>query len=109
MINEPIEKSLDFIRDNAEKLAKAKAMRIYLEQFRKSKKALLFIDSPKGTIQDKESYAYAHDEYLLLLDNLKIAVEEEEKLKWMMVAAQAKIEVYRTQQADNRFIDKAHT
>ena len=33
-------RSLDFIRDNAPAFAKAKAARIYLEEFRKSKKAL---------------------------------------------------------------------
>ena len=109
MINEPIEKSLDFIRDNAEKLAKAKAERVYLENYRKSKKSLLFINAPEGTIQLKESYAYAHPEYILLLESLRTAVEEEEKLKWMMVAAQCKIEVWRSQNASARFIDKAHT
>lgn len=104
-----IGKALDFIRDNADSLASAKATRIYLEQFRKSKKALLFNSAPEGTIQSKESYAYAHAEYILLLDNLKIAVEEEERLKWMMVAAQAKIDVWRSENASARFIDKVHT
>ena len=36
-------------------------------------------------------------------------VEQEEKLKWMITAAQAKIEVWRTEQANSRYIDKAHT
>ena len=38
---EDIEKALDFIRDSSNDFAKAKANRIHLEQFRKSKKALL--------------------------------------------------------------------
>jgi len=104
-----IGKALDYIRDNAELLAKAKAERIYLEQFRKSKKAMLINDCNETTVVAKESWAYAHPEYLAVLDGLRIAVEIEEGLKWMMIAAQAKIEIYRTQQADNRFIDKAHT
>lgn len=104
-----IGKALDYIRDNAEPLAKAKAARIYLEQYRKSKKALLINECEDGTGQAKESYAYAHPEYLVLLTNYHNAIEEEEKLKWMMTAAQAKIDIYRTQQANNRFIDKAHT
>ena len=104
-----IGKALDYIRDNAEPLAKAKASRIYLEQYRKSQKALLINECTEGTGQAKESYAYASSIYITLLENLKNAVEEEEKLKWMMVAAQAKIDIYRTQQANNRFIDKAHT
>ena len=57
----------------------------------------------------KESWAYAHPEYLTLLEDLRSAIEVEEKEKWMMTAAQAKIDIYRTQQANNRFIDKVHT
>ena len=104
-----ISKALDHLRDNAGALAVAKAERIYLEQFRKSKKALLINSAPAGTAQAKESYAYAHDEYLELLEALRTAVEQEENEKWLMVAAQLKVEVYRTQQANNRFIDRAHT
>ncbi len=104
-----ISKALDHIRDNAKGLAEAKATRIYLEQFRKSKKALLINEAPDGTIQSKDSYAYSHKDYISLLDALKIAVLQEEEHKWLMVGAQLKVEVYRTQQANNRFIDKAHT
>lgn len=109
MINEKeVEKALDFIRDYASNLAEAKANRVYLEQFRKSKKAML-VQEVKGTIQERDAYAYSHNDYQLVLDGLKVAVEEEEKLRWMMVAAQAKVEVYRTQQANNRMIDRVHT
>ena len=104
-----INKALNHLRDHAPMLAVAKAERIYLEQFRKSKKALLINEAPSGTIQSKESYAYAHDEYLTLLEDLRTAVEQEENEKWLMVAAQLKVEVYRTHQANNRFIDRAHT
>ena len=110
MINEQqVEKALDFMRDNAPMLAKAKAERVYLEQFRKSKKALLISDAPQGRVQDRESYAYAHQEYIQVLEGLKVAVEREEELRWMMAAAEAKVEVWRTQQANNRFIDRSHT
>jgi hypothetical protein len=33
-----------------------------------------------------------------LLEGLRVAVEEEEKFKWLMVAAQARIEVFKVQQ-----------
>jgi hypothetical protein len=104
-----ISRALNHIRDNAKGLAEAKATRIYLEQFRKSKKALLINEAPDGTIQSKDSYAYSHKDYLTLLLDLRAAVQDEEGYKWLMVAAQLKVEVYRTQQANNRFIDKAHT
>jgi hypothetical protein len=99
--------ALDYMRDNASSLAIAKAERVFIEEFRKSKKALLVQDS-KGTVLERESYAYAHPEYIEVLEGLKEAVQKEEELRWMMVAAQAKIEVWRTQAANNRLIDRAH-
>ena len=92
----------------AEQFAKAKSERVHLEQFRKSKKAILFSDAPSEfkTIQDKESYAYSHPEYIALLDGLKEAVFNEEKLKYELMSAQLRVEVWRTQEASNRFIDR---
>jgi len=106
---EMVERALNWMRDNAEKLGKAKAERVYLEQFRKSKKAILFSQAPQGTIADKENWAYAHDDYLEILDGLKIAVAEEEELKWLMTSASVKVDVWRTQSATNRALDRAHT
>lgn len=94
------------IRHSAE-YAQAKAQVTYLEQFRKSKKAILYANAIGNTIADKESYAYSHPEYLEVLDGLKEAVEKAESLRWMLVAAQARIDVYRTQEASNRAIDRS--
>ena len=99
-------KSIDFMIRNAKAYAQAKAKVTYLEQFRKSKKAILFASAMGNTIADKESYAYSHPEYLELLEGLKAAVEEAERLRWMLVAAQARIDVYRTQEASNRSLDR---
>lgn len=98
------QKAVDYLRDNAEKYAEAKASRVYLEEFRKSKKSLLMLQSDEKTQAGKEAYAYAHDEYIALLDGLKVSIETEETVKWQMIAAQARIEVWRTQQANNRNI-----
>lgn len=100
--DEQAERANDFIRDRADDIARAKASRVYLEEFRKTKKALLIQKAPDGTVQAKESYAYAHPEYEELLTGLKDAVEDEEKLRWQMVAAQTKIEIWRTQQSNKR-------
>ena len=103
-----IAKALDFMRDNASALAKAKGERIYLEQFRKSQKAILYCKAPQGTIPEREAWAYSQDDYLQVLTGLQVAVENEERLKWMMTAAELKVEVWRTQSANNRRIDQAH-
>ena len=38
-------KAIEFILENAPKFAQAKAQRVYLEEFRKTKKALLMKDA----------------------------------------------------------------
>lgn len=98
-------KSLDFIRDNAPAYAKAKADRIYLEEFRKTKKALLMRDAESRGVnaanaQEREAYADAG--YVELLEGLRAAVAKEEELRWMFVGAQAKIEVWRTLESSRR-------
>ena len=98
--------AINFMIKNAEAYAKAKAEVTYLEEFRKSKKAILFGSAVGNTIADKENKAYAHPEYQELLKGLQEAVEKAESLKWMLVAAQARIDVWRSQEASNRAIDR---
>lgn len=99
-------KAVDYLISNAGKFAEAKSQRVYLEEFRKSKKALLMAQSSESAANAREQYAYAHPEYLELLQGLKAAIEVEEKLKWDMVAAQARVEIWRTEQANNRNQDR---
>lgn len=98
-------RALDFIRDNAPAYANAKAQRVYLENFRKSKKALLMRDAEvrghkTAVIQERE--AYSNPAYIEVLEALQAATAEEERLRWLMVAAEAKVEAWRTIQATKR-------
>lgn len=101
----PIFRALNFIRDNAPAYAKAKAERIYIENYRKSKKALLMREAEAAghkTAALQEREAYANEEYVELLRGLQVAVEEEEKLRWLMTGAELKIEIHRTMEASRR-------
>ena len=66
--------AVDYIFKNGKKFAKAKAERIYLEEYRKSLKAILMKRSVENAIGAQERDAYAHEEYLALLQGLKAAV-----------------------------------
>jgi hypothetical protein len=102
--------AVDFLLKNANLFAKAKSDRVYLEEFRKSKKALLMQEAffaGVDTMAGQERDSYARLEYRELLEALKIAVETEETLKWKMTAATLRVEIWRTQSANNRNIDKA--
>ena len=98
-------KAIEFILEQAPKYAEAKAQRIYLEEFRKTKKALLMKDAlargiDSGIAQERE--AYAHYEYQELLLGLQVAIEKEETLKWKLTAAQMKADIWRSEQASER-------
>ena len=102
---ENFDKRIYKLGDAIPKYAKAKAERTYIEQFRKSKKAIL-MRSPEAmrlkTVAEREQYAYSHPEYIELIDGLKVAVEIEEKCKWALTRLQIEVEVWRTEQANNR-------
>lgn len=95
-------KALDFIRDNAPLYAEAKANVHYLTEYRKTLKAKLMASCSEKTESAKETYAYSHADYERHLEAIKIAVAEAERLRWLMVAAEAKIEVWRSIESSAR-------
>jgi hypothetical protein len=50
--------------------------------------------------------AYADSEYIELLKAIKTATEVAEGLRWHIVAAQARIDVWRSTEASNRAMDR---
>jgi len=94
--------AIDYILKHSRSFAKAKAERVYLEEYRKSLKAILMKRSYEETAVAQEREAYASQEYLDLLKGLREAVEIEEKLRWDLIGAQARVEVWRTEQANLR-------
>lgn len=101
------DKAVTYIIANSAKFARAKAERSYIEEFRKSKKALLMAQSPAKSAVEREQYAYSHAEYQELLAGLKAAIEIEEEIKWKLTAAQLRVDVWRTREASNRNQDRA--
>jgi hypothetical protein len=105
-MSDEIERPLHFIREKAKEYAQAKANRIYLSEFRKSKKALLMViaeqKTGKSTVSERENFAYSHPEYIELLEGLKVAIEIEEHLSLDIEAAKLSIELYRTKKATER-------
>ena len=94
--------AVDYILRHAKHFAKAKAERTYIEHYRKSLKAILMKRSNESAIGAQEREAYAHPEMLELIKGLQAAVEIEEKLKWDITAAELRVEIWRTEQANNR-------
>ena len=96
-MEEPL-KAIQFIAENSRAYAKAKAQRVLIENSLRSVKARLMNESGAKTLGDREAEAYAHEDYLVQVRGLAEAVEEEERLRWLMEAAKMKVEVWRTTQ-----------
>ena len=99
--------AIDFMIKNSEAYALAKAQVVYLTEYRKTVKAIGFQRSLKNTMAEKEADAYTTAEYISCVEGLKEAVAEAERLRWMLVAAQARVDVWRSQEASNRSIERS--
>ena len=100
------EKAQEFVFDNAETIAKAKAEMNYLEEFRKSKRSILQKayreEVPKSTIQQCEDYAQSHPDYLEILIDIRVATEVFEKIRFEIESARMKVNIWQTQSANQR-------
>ena len=103
--------AVDFMIAQSGEYAQAEANKIYMEEMRKTIKAeMMRIAETEGdykTAAMQEREAYASKRYKDHLEALKQAVEKRERLRWMLIAAQARIEVWRSQEASNRHVEKA--
>lgn len=95
------EKALDYLASTDEAYARAKAMVKFLEHKRKTIKATLYLDA-KGTINERESYAYKHEEMIKFLDEYQDAVYDEQILASKRKRAELTIEVWRSKNANQR-------
>lgn len=106
-----VERLLSGMRESARPHAIAKSERVYLEQYRKSKKAILMIEAEqKGikTVSERECYAYAHEDYIQLLVALSAATEKEELHKTIIEGCRLSVALYQTTQANERAERKAY-
>lgn len=103
MISEDdIERAVNWLRDNAEPAAKARAEREYLQEFRKTLKAQLMRQFSDLPLAAQEREAYAHPLYEQHLEALKYAIEADERMRWLQSAAEVKCSAWQTQQRSLR-------
>jgi len=106
-----IERLLEEYRRFEEEYPVARAHRVYLEEFRKTKLALLAQAAEAAgikTVSAQDRDAHAHTEYREFLDGMRQAIEREERCRFHIKRLELEIEVWRTTQANERFERKTY-
>lgn len=98
--------SLEWLRDDGGKISQARARRLVIEEGRKHLKAKLMTASKASSAAAKEQDAYAAPEYRELLVGWQVAVELDEHYRMLTDYHKARIEVWRSQSANKRAIDR---
>lgn len=110
-MNERIEARLNELRSMSEQFARAYAERSHLEEMKKSKLAMLMkmaeVEGHKTTAA-QEREARAHAEYIELLEGLRVATEESERLRWHLEVAKLGVGVWQTLNANERAERRAY-
>ena len=107
--DEEIDKALAYLRDTALDAAKAKAQRLYLDDYSRVLRALIMSEHLAEPVNAQERHAYADIRYKTHLEALKTAIFEDEKCRFLREAASAKVEAWRTYQANLRSEGKAYS
>lgn len=103
--DEAIERRLNELRDTAKEYSIAYAQKEYLEEFKKSKLAILMKQAERdgfATSAAQEREARASKDYQDLLTGLQAATEKSESLRWELKIAEIGAEVWRTKEANKR-------
>lgn len=101
---EDVERAVGWLSKNAAKIGEARAHMVELEEARKMTKASLMRKASPDvkTASDREAYAYAHEDYKTVAMGYAAACGEFERLRVLVGAAHAKIELWRSLEATKR-------
>jgi hypothetical protein len=101
------EQAAEFIFENAAKYAKAYSRRVALEHYIKAEKSIQMIASNQPSISGKEMEAQASNGFSAKVAEFESAAYEEKLYYNQIKAKELEIEIYRTESANNRTIDRA--
>ena len=103
---EKMDYAVNILADPEKRAAKARAAAEYLADMTKVVKAKLEAQSNEKSAAAKESYALGHDRYAEHLTHLKEAREEDYSCRERRAAAEAIIEIWRTEQSNQRAAER---
>ena len=106
-----LEQRLSELRQLAKDYGKWESKRVYLHEFRKSKKAMMMKAAECQGIKTtaaQEREAYASEEYQQVLVALETATNEAQRLRWELEIAREGIRAWQTESANKRAERRAY-
>src|SRR5215468_8264806 len=100
--DQDIEAAVDYLRDNADAAAHAKANAAYMEAYRQTIKSQIMKEHLDKAVNAQEREAYADQRYVDHLEASRTAIFEDEKLGFLMKAAETKVSAWQTFSANMR-------
>ena len=98
--------AIDFIFKTAPQYAKASGELAELEVFKSSLRAIKMAQTDEQSLGAQEREALRSQEYQDLCKAIGAATENKEALRWQLEAARMRFEAWRTQQANDRNIER---
>lgn len=99
MIDEAtVEKAVNWLAESAMQAAQARANREYMDAYTKTLRATIMAESADKPIAAQERDAMSDPRYLAHLEAFREAVQQDERMRWLRVAAETKISVWQSQQ-----------
>lgn len=108
-MSDDIQKAISYMYTGGKEYGNAKASVTYITEFLKSKRSILMKEAMANgakSVAAAEIEALSHPDYIALLDGIREATEKAESMRWALIAAQSKVDVWRSEQASNRMMDK---
>ena len=96
------ERAVDWMRDNASRMAQERAERLYMEQWIKTVKATLQMEQQGVSAAAAEIVALASPKYMAALQAYRDAIKADETNRFLVAAAEAKIDAWRSQESTRR-------
>lgn len=97
-----IGKALTYLAESAKVWSEARGLRVFLEESLRTVKAGVMLESARTTVAEREADGYSSQAYKDHLKKLRDAVQNEELIKAYRIAAEARIEVWRTMESSRR-------
>ena len=103
-----IDKKLEAARERSENYGKLYGAKETADDYLKASYASIFGNAPAGTVAERDAWVRRQPAYLESIERKENAYADWKTAETYMKLLFAEAEVWRTEQANNRYLDSAH-